>query len=93
MAGPHGGAVARPAAAPGAPAPGVRAVCPLAGQGVWEKATGWLSANKRQVPHVRQRQVPLDSPVVRVHQQGTGAKKTATGPLAAAGAATRARCT
>lgn len=34
-------------------------------KGVWEKVTGWLSANKRQVPHVRQRQVPLDSPFPR----------------------------
>ena len=62
--------------------------------GVWEKATRWLIASNRVLPHPRQRPVQLDSTSVRVHQHGTGAgKKTAAKPLAAAGAATPASCT
>jgi len=60
--------------------------------GIWEQVTIWLIANKRKIPHTRQRQVQLDSTVIRVHQQGTGAgKKTANRPLGAVKAETRAR--
>ena len=44
-------------------------------KGVWELATAWLARNKRQIPHPRQRQLQVDSTVVRVHQHGTGAEK------------------
>lgn len=61
--------------------------------GVWEQVTHWLIDNKRKVPHSRQRQVQVDSTVIRVHQQGTGAeKKTANRPSAAAKVATPVKC-
>lgn len=44
-------------------------------KGVWELITSWLVRNKRQIPHSRQRQLQVDSTVVRVHQHGTGAEK------------------
>ena len=44
-------------------------------KGVWELVTSWLVRNKRQIPHSRQRQLQVDSTVVRVHQHGTGAEK------------------
>ena len=62
--------------------------------GVWEQTAAWLARHKRRLPHVRQRQMQLDSTSVRVHQQGTGAKKKRVRkPSAAAGAATRPSCT
>jgi transposase len=62
--------------------------------GVWEKATQWLIAHNRKLPHARQRQVQVDSTSVRVHQHGTGAaKKTGNKPLVGAGAGAPASCT
>ena len=44
-------------------------------KGTWELITSWLITNKRKIPHSRQRQLQVDSTVVRVHQHGTGAEK------------------
>ncbi|AMR25541.1 transposase (plasmid) [Hymenobacter psoromatis] len=44
-------------------------------KGTWELATAWLIRNKRQIPRSQQRQVQVDSTVIRVHQHGTGAEK------------------
>lgn len=63
-------------------------------KGTWELVTAWLIRNKRKIPHSCQRQVQVDSTVVRVHQHGTGAeKKTANRGSGAAGAGTRASST
>ena len=63
-------------------------------KGTWELATAWLIRNKRQIPRAQQRQLQIDSTVVRVHQHGTGAeKKTANRPSVAAGAGTAAKST
>jgi transposase len=62
--------------------------------GVWEQTAAWLIRHKRRLPHVRQRQVQLDSTSVRVHHQGTGAKKKpARKPSAAVVGATPPSCT
>lgn len=58
--------------------------------GVWERATHWLIAHNRRIPHARQRQIQLDSTSIRVHQHAAGAaKKKANKPLAAAVAGAR----